>query len=97
MHLHKHSVLVVPHHDIGLNFLEPCEDIVLDNLDSEEHGQALLVVMQNLMQINSDHVHWTVISFFRKLLDDILVHVVLDNFDHIQNILLVLLDQVLVQ
>jgi hypothetical protein len=63
--------------------LKPFEDIVLDNLDSEEHGQALLVVMQNLMQINSDHIHGTVISFFRKLLDDILVHVVLNVFNHI--------------
>jgi hypothetical protein len=67
----------------------------------EKHLQALLVVVERLMQINSYHIHRTQVSVFTELFNDLVVNFIaaleLNLLDHREHILFVLLDQVFVK
>jgi len=70
--------LVVSLHDICLNVLEPSEDVWLYYFNLEEHLETLLVVVEDLVKINSDHVHWALVCILAELFDHVFVYVIFD-------------------
>ena len=45
LHVLENVIFVISHHNVGLDLLEPFEYILLNNLDLEEHGEALLIIL----------------------------------------------------
>jgi len=82
--------------DLELNVFEPSEHVLLYDLDLEEHGQALLVVVQDLVQVDADHEHGALVSIFAELFDLILIKLVLNVLDHCEHVTLISFNQVLV-
>jgi len=74
LHLLRYVLIVVVCQDVGLDVLEPYEDILFDDFDLEEHLQALLVVLQELVQVHADHVHGTAVRLGTECLDGFLVN-----------------------
>jgi hypothetical protein len=85
------------HHDVGLYFIEPLKYIFFDHFNSEEHRQTFLVIVQKLVQVDSDHVHGAVVGLFAEFFHHIFVQVLVDSPDHRDHILLILFYQVFVQ
>ena len=85
------------HQNVCLNCLQPGEHVLLDCFNSKEHREAFLIVVEQLMEVNSDHKHGTVISFLAEFLYNILVDMILNPLDQGHDILLVLRSQVPVE
>lgn len=56
-----------------------------------------MVVVQELVQMNADHVHGRVIGLLAEALDDIFVNAVLDGPDQVEHVRLVVLHEALVE
>ena len=86
-------VLVIPRLDLA----DPLEHVLLDDLNLEEHVHALLIVVQELVQVDPDHEHRACVGLLAELLDDVFRHFVLDVLDHSQDIFFVFLNQVFIK